>query len=83
MIIKSKINMTETIQDRIQAGNKAYYANQIMLKNRYINRGTKMKIYKTRIRPVVTCGCEVWTMKKKKEDKNILRKFERKIIRII
>jgi hypothetical protein len=31
MIIKSKNNMTETIQDRIQAG-KAYYANQMMLR---------------------------------------------------
>jgi hypothetical protein len=29
--INSKNNMTETIQDRIQAGNKAYYANQMML----------------------------------------------------
>jgi hypothetical protein len=73
--------MTETIQDRIQAGNKAYYANQMMLKNRYINRGAKMRIYKTLIRPVVTYGCESWTVKK--EDENILRRFERKIIRRI
>jgi hypothetical protein len=41
--------MTETIQDRIQAGNKAYYANQMMLKNRYINRGARMQIYETLI----------------------------------
>jgi DNA modification methylase len=70
MIINRKNNMTETIQDRIQAGNKAYYANQMMLKNRYINRGAKMQIYKTLIRPVATYGCESWTMKK--EDENIL-----------
>jgi hypothetical protein len=62
--------MIKTIQDRIQAGNKAYYANQKMLKNRYINRVAKMHIYKTLIRPVVAYGCEVWTMKK--EDENIL-----------
>jgi hypothetical protein len=58
MIINSKNNMTDTIQDRIQAGNKAYYANQMMLRNRFINRVAKMKIYKTLIRPVVTYGCE-------------------------
>jgi hypothetical protein len=43
--------------------NQAYYANQMILKNMYINRGAKMQIYKTLIRPVVTCGCESWTMK--------------------
>jgi hypothetical protein len=52
-----------------------------MLKNRCINRGAKMQIYKTLIRPVVTHGCGSWTMKK--EDENILRRFERKIIGII
>jgi hypothetical protein len=56
--VNSKNNMTETIQDRIKAGNKAYYANQMMLKNRCIKRGAKMQIYKTLIRPVVTYGCE-------------------------
>jgi hypothetical protein len=53
----------------------------MMLKNRYINRGAKMQIYKTLIRPVVTYGCESWAMKK--EDENILRRFEGKIIRRI
>jgi hypothetical protein len=52
-----------------------------MKNNRYINRGDKMQIYKALIRQAVTCGCESWTMEK--EDKNILRRFERKIIRRI
>ena len=78
MIVNSKNNIAETIQDRIQAGTKAYYANQLLLKNRYINRGAKMQIYKILIRPVVTYGCESWT--RKKEDGNILRRSERKII---
>jgi hypothetical protein len=41
----------------------------------------KMKIYKTLIRPVVTYSCETRVLKK--EDKNNLRRFERKIIRKI
>jgi hypothetical protein len=53
----------------------------MMLKDRYINRGAKMQIYKTLIRLAVTYGCESWTLKK--EDENILRRFERKIIRRI
>jgi hypothetical protein len=55
----------------------------MMLKNRYeyINRSAKMQIYKTLIRPVVTYGFESWTIEKK--DENILRRFERKIIRRI
>jgi hypothetical protein len=40
-----------------------------------------MQIYTTLIRPVVTYGCESWTMKK--EDENILQRLERKIIRRI
>jgi hypothetical protein len=83
IISNSKNNMIETIQDRIQAGNKAYCTNQMMLKNRYsyINRCGKMQIYKTLIIPVVTRGCESWTVKK--GDENILRRFEWKIIRRI
>jgi hypothetical protein len=71
------------MQDRIQAGNKACYANQMMLKNRYtyINSGATMQIYKTLIRPVVTYGCESRTIKK--ENEYILQRFERKIVRRI
>jgi hypothetical protein len=46
MVINSKNNMTEIVQDRIQAGNKSYYANQMMLKNRYINRGLRCEYTK-------------------------------------
>jgi hypothetical protein len=46
-----------------------------------MNRSVKMKIYKTLIRPVVTCGSETSTLRK--FDENLLKIFERKIKRRI
>ena len=44
-------------------------------------RDTKIILYKTLIRPVVSCGAEAWTVTKK-EDQAVLI-FERKIFRRI
>ena len=66
---------------RIQEGNRAYAANHHMLKSKIIKRSAKMQIYKTLIRPVVTYGSETWTLTK--SDENLLRTFERKILRKI
>jgi hypothetical protein len=73
--------MTNTIKEKIQMANKAYYTNIQLLKNKTINRRTKMKLYKTLIRPIATYGSEVWTLTK--ENELILQIFERKIIRKI
>jgi len=52
-----------------------------MLKSEIIKRSAKMQTYKTLIRPAVTCGSEKWTLTK--SDENLLRIFERKILRKI
>jgi hypothetical protein len=69
------------VKERIQVGNRAYFANLRTLKSKMISRAAKLQVYKTLIRPVVTYGAETWTLTITEE--NILRMFERKIIRKI
>jgi len=51
------------------------------MKSRALNRGSKLKIYKTLIRPVVTYGCEAWILTSRNEQQ--LRISEWKILRKI
>jgi len=52
-----------------------------LFRNRLLSRATKVRLYKTVIRPAVTYGAETWTMTKKDEQGLLL--FERKIFRRI
>lgn len=77
-------NCNKTSQDvdrRIIAANKAYFANIRLLKSRLLSKTTKLRIYKTLIRPVATYGSETWNLTV--NDANRLRVFERKIVRRI
>lgn len=69
------------LKDRIAAGNRAYFANNKLLKSRLVKRSAKRKIYNTLIRPVVTYGCECWTLST--SEVHALRRFERRILRKI
>jgi UDP-glucose 4-epimerase len=40
--------------ENIAKGNKAYYANSKVIKSKLLKKNTKIKIYKTTIRPFVT-----------------------------
>jgi hypothetical protein len=51
------------------------------MKSRALNRSSKLKIYKSLIRPTVTYGCEAWTLTNR--DEQCLRVFERRILRRI
>ena len=73
--------VSHEIKKRIMAGNRAYFANIKLITSRSISRATKMKIYKSLIRTVVTYGSETWNLSA--SDANKLRIFERKVIRKI
>jgi hypothetical protein len=60
------------------AGNRTYFA---AIRNRLLSRDTKIRLYKTLIRPAVTHGAKTWTMTKKEEQAVLI--FERKTFRKI
>jgi hypothetical protein len=78
-IITRDNNCEREIKARMTDGNQSYYALTKIMKSRQISKSTKLKIYKTIIRPVVTYGCEGWTVSEHLEEP--LRVWERKILR--
>jgi len=59
----------------VTLGNKAYYANQFLFKSRLVSKKSKLKLYWSIVRPIVTYACEVWVLKE--TIKNKLTVFER------
>jgi len=51
------------------------------MKSRALNRSSKLKLYKSLLRPIVTYGCEAWTLTNR--DEQYLRTFECRILRKI
>jgi hypothetical protein len=74
--VGSILNADNKMNIEIAKGNKAYYANSKLMKSKLQKKNTKIKIYKTIIRPVVTY---LITPK----DENNLCVFERQILRKI
>jgi hypothetical protein len=56
------------IAERIAKDKKAYYANSKLIKSKLLKKNTKIKIYKTMIRTVVTYASETWTLTTKDEN---------------
>ena len=81
----SQMNQTNStsrqIQARMLSRNRCYYAYGKIMKSRALNRSSKLKIYKSLIRPVVTYGCEACILTNR--DEQHLRIFEHSILRKI
>jgi hypothetical protein len=74
-------SMEEEIEGRISLGNKAFYANQDLFKSKLLSKKSKLWMYQTLVRPVITYACETWVLKENIQSK--LRVFERKVLRTI
>jgi hypothetical protein len=69
------------IKDRIVLGTKAYYTNLKIFKSRLVTKQSKLKLYRTVIRPIVTYASETWVLKETIIQKLLV--FERRILRRI
>jgi len=80
-LIGNDNSVEKEIQRRILASNRTYFAAISLFRSRLLSRATKIILYKTLVRPVVSCGAEAWTLTKKEEQELVI--FERKIFRRI
>lgn len=80
-MVNDRMDEEEEIQSRIVGANRAFFALRGLLCSRLLSRGTKIKIYKAIIRPVLTYACATWTLRKIHAEK--IDRFERKVLRRI
>ena len=80
-IIRHDNTMEEEVSERIAGASKCSWAINPLLKSRLLSRTTKLQLYKTVIRPVLTYACEAWTLTKELERRLLV--FERSILRRI
>jgi hypothetical protein len=73
-------SIEEEIKEKNSLGNKAFYANQNLFKGKLSTKNSKLRMYKTLVRPVVTYICETWILKENIKTK--LRVFEKVLRRI-
>ena len=63
-LISNDNSVEKEIQKRILAGSRTYFAAVSLFRSRLLSRATKILLYKTLIRPVVSHGAEAWTVTK-------------------
>lgn len=71
----------DEIEIRIQNTLRCSAALHPVLSSKLLSRRTKIRIYKTLVRPILLYGCEAWTLTQKEEAKLLVT--ERKVLRKI
>jgi hypothetical protein len=57
-LVNIKNSIPEEIKRRTVAANRSYYGLNKIFKSKHLTRRTKIRLYKTLIRPVITYGSE-------------------------
>ena len=65
----------------LQSGNACYHAVWNLLSSILVSKNLKIKIYRTKILPVVLYGCETWSLTLREERR--LRVLENRVLRRI
>jgi hypothetical protein len=73
--------MHSEIKLRIAVANKGYFALEKLFKSNLLSIKSKTTLYTSYLRPVLSYGCETWSVTNGDEEK--LMTFERKILRCI
>ena len=62
--LNSENDISKEISRRIVAANRCYFALIKHFRSRFLSKSTKIKLYKTMVRPVLTYGSEAWAFTK-------------------
>jgi len=72
---------TEDIHNRVVKARGIFLKLKKIWSSNSIRRRTKVRLYKTLVRPVLMYGCETWKMNKSEDNK--IRAFQRRCLRRI
>ena len=71
--------MEEEIAERIAGASKCSWSLNALLKSKLLTRRTKIQLYTTIVRPVLTYACETWTLTKELERRLLV--FKHSVLR--
>lgn len=80
VILEGTGNQEVEIDRRVESSNRVYYAmNNGFISRREITKDTKLKVFKSIYRPILTYGCETWVLSQRMRSK--LQACEMKYLR--